>query len=113
MAILALVSDLVFEAKIRATAQQLNVGVRTARTPEEALAAVADAAALIVDLNVERGDPVELVRQVRAARPGMPIVCFFPHVQTGLKRAAQAAGADDVLPRSIFTESLSAILRRL
>jgi CheY-like chemotaxis protein len=40
----------------------------------------------------------------------IPIVAFYPHVETERRDAARAAGADQVLPRSAFTVRLASLL---
>jgi len=40
----------------------------------------------------------------------IPLIGFFSHVQTDLQRAAEDAGFDRVMPRSLFTKNLAAIL---
>jgi hypothetical protein len=38
------------------------------------------------------------------------VVGFLSHVQTDLAAQARAAGCDEVMPRSAFTQNLAAIL---
>ena len=40
----------------------------------------------------------------------VPLVGFFSHVQTALRRRAEEAGYDRVMPRSAFTKHLAEIL---
>jgi CheY-like chemotaxis protein len=89
------------------------VDVRVVRTADAALAAIPDAAALIVDLNAAEPPPLELIRRAKSARPKMPIVAFLSHVQVELGGQAEAAGADQVLARSKFTERLPELLTSL
>lgn len=116
--ILAVVSDLFFDAKITATARVVGVEVVAVRTIDAAAARLADARAaavtgLIVDLSLPAGDPIGFVRAVKASTPGVRVVAFLPHVEADRRRAAKEAGADEVLPRSRFSETLGAILGRL
>ncbi|GMU81792.1 MAG: hypothetical protein AMXMBFR47_16630 [Planctomycetota bacterium] len=113
--ILAVVSDLFFDAKITATARVVGVEVVAVRTIDAAAARLADAAVtgLIVDLSLPAGDPIGFVRAVKASTPGVRVVAFLPHVEADRRRAAKEAGADEVLPRSRFSETLGAILGRL
>ncbi|MCC6359712.1 MAG: response regulator transcription factor [Phycisphaerales bacterium] len=115
--ILAVVSDLFFDAKITATARVVGVEVVAVRTIDAAAARLADAGAavtgLIVDLSLPGGDPIGFVRAVKASTPGVRVVAFLPHVEADRRRAAKEAGADEVLPRSKFSEALAAILGRL
>lgn len=111
--ILALVSDLFFDAKITATGKAVGVDVVAVRTTDAAAAKLADAVGLIVDLSLPIGDPIEFVRTVNAAHPSLRIVAFLPHVEADRRRLAKEAGAHEVLPRSKFAETLGEILCRL
>jgi DNA-binding NarL/FixJ family response regulator len=82
----ALVSDLMDRSKI------------SAAIPGVAFSLDASAEVVIVDL--ARGP--QLVAEIRAETPGIRIVCYGPHVDDDAAAAAQAAGADVVLPRSRF-----------
>ncbi|MCU1342143.1 MAG: hypothetical protein JWN92_1566, partial [Candidatus Acidoferrum typicum] len=50
---------------------------------------------------------------IQANAPGNPrrVIAFLSHVQTELAERARAAGCQDVMPRSKFTQNLAAILR--
>ena len=109
----ALVSDLIFQTKITATAEQLGIAVRVLRASDGIAESVADACGLIVDLNLSTGDALDALRQARSALPALPVVAYCAHVQTDLAAAARAAGADEVMPKSAFTEQLPEVLRRL
>lgn len=111
--ILALVSDLFFDAKITATARALGVDVTTVRTIDAAAAQLDAATGLIVDLSLPTGDPLAFLRAVKTQQPGLHIVAFLPHVESERRRLARQAGADEVLPRSTFAETLPALLGRL
>lgn len=120
MHVTALVADLIFESKITATAKHVGVDVRIARTPADILNALSDASesqnglgGLIVDLNVATGDALDLIRQIKADHPALPIVAYLSHVQVELADNARQAGADRVLPKSDFTARLPEILTDL
>lgn len=111
--VLALVDDLLFVSKIAETARHLGVEVRTVGSGA-GLVAEAQAAApalVIADLNA-RGGAIEAVGALRAAGCAAPVVGFLSHVQANLAERAQAAGFDQVLPRSKFTQQLPQILAR-
>jgi CheY-like chemotaxis protein len=114
--ILALVDDLMFTSKIRATAKPLGVSVVFARSRESALAEVAKArpALVILDLNATRIDPLAIVAAMKAdaALADIPSVGFVSHVQTGLIEQARQAGVSEVMARSAFTMQLPDILVR-
>jgi DNA-binding NarL/FixJ family response regulator len=66
-------------------------------------------ALVIVDLNA-RSAPIEAIAGLRSAGCAAPVIAFLSHVQVELAARAQAAGCDQVLPRSKFTQQLAAIL---
>jgi DNA-binding NarL/FixJ family response regulator len=76
-------------------------------------AGLATAGALVIDLQAEGDDPLTLVQHARVARPDLPILGFFPHVESTLRKQAVAAGVDPVLPRSKFAAELPELLRAL
>jgi CheY-like chemotaxis protein len=112
--IIAVVDDLFFASKIRGTAEALGVPVRFARSVQEMIAAarLEQPSMVICDLHSQRVDPIELARELKADDQlcSIPLLGFFSHVQTELQREAEAAGFDQVLPRSAFTKNLGRIL---
>ncbi len=88
--VVALMDDLFFQMKLAETAKHLGVEVKVAATPE-ALQAL-------------------LEPPLRADKNGVRVVAFLSHVQTDLAAQARAAGCDEVMPRSAFTQNLAAIL---
>lgn len=110
---MAFVSDLLFESKLTATAAAVGVDCRCVRDAAAAEPLVAGASGFLVDMTLDAADIGELIRTLKAARPEATVIAFFPHVRTDLKQAAQAAGADRVLPRSKFAELLPELLKRL
>lgn len=111
--ILIYVPDFIFRSRIVATAEQLGVAVQPAGTRAGFEAGLATAGALVIDLQAEGDDPLALVRHARTARPDLPILGFFPHVESALRKQAVAAGVDPVLPRSKFAAELPDLLRAL
>ncbi len=111
--IVAVVSDLIFESKISATAGVVGAAVRVVRSLAAAEALEPGAAALIIDMNLPAGDPLAYVRGLRERRPRLPVVAFVSHVQTELIRATRAAGVTNVLAKSAFTTQLADLLREL
>lgn len=108
--VVALMDDLFFQMKLAETAKQLGVEVKVATNADALLALLEPAPKLvIVDLNA-RCQPVQAVERVRAGKNGVRVVGFLSHVQTELASQALAAGCDEVMPRSSFTQKLAAIL---
>lgn len=111
---IVLVDDLFFQAKLFETAKQTGVTLQTVATGEQLVTAAAanPAALIIVDLNARQGalDAIERLGQNTANNPRR-MIAFLSHVQTDLAEKARAAGCQDVMPRSKFTQNLAAILR--
>ena len=117
--VLAAVADLIFTAKISAAAKQANCAVQFLQNEDRILAALQAAPGdvtplLIVDLNHSTLNSVSLVSKVKTtpATARVPVLAYLSHVQTQLKRAAEQAGCDLVLPRSVFSQNIHEILRR-
>jgi PleD family two-component response regulator len=112
--VLAAVEDIFFAAKIRAAAEAAGVEVAFPRSDRAFNESAAnDAPALVVcDLQSQRHDPFALAAAFKSDErlKGVPLVGFFSHVETELKRRAEAAGFDHVLPRSAFSQRLPDIL---
>lgn len=108
--VLVVVTDFVFATRIAATAEMDQLAVRIIRSPEETLAMVAEAERVIIDANHAGGDPLQLIRDIKARQPDLPVTVYLSHVQRELADNSTAAGADMVLPRSTFTERLREVL---
>jgi DNA-binding NarL/FixJ family response regulator len=102
--------DLFFQMKLAETAKHLGMEVKVATTPE-ALQSLLEPPPklLIVDLNA-RSQPIATIQRLRADKNEVRVVGFLSHVQTDLAAEARAAGCDEVMPRSAFTQNLAAIL---
>jgi CheY-like chemotaxis protein len=108
--VIALMDDLFFQMKLAETAKQLGVDVKVATNGEALMALMESAPKLvIIDLNA-RSQPLLTIEKLRQVRKDIRVVGFLSHVQTELAAQAQAAGCDEVLPRSSFTQNLAAIL---
>ena len=113
--ILAAVDDMFFAAKIRATAEALDVRIRFFRRLEDLLAAASEETPrlILVDLHNEKIDPMALARELKSneSLPAIPLLGFFSHVQSDLQREAVAAGYDKVIPRSVFARDLPDLIK--
>ena len=113
--VIAAVDDIFFKVKIGTTAELIGVEVDFVRSTEAVIeSAKKDAPALIIiDLHSSRYDFVQLAEQLKGddELTAVPIVGFFSHVETELKRRAEHSGIDRVLPRSAFTKRLPDILQ--
>ena len=112
--VIAIVDDLFFASKIRGTAEALDVAVSFPRHADGVREVIQrnSPALIICDLHSEKFDVLELAKTLKAdaATREIPLIGFFSHVQTDLKDAAEGAGFDRVMPRSLFTKNLAAIL---
>ena len=116
--ILAVVQDIFFAAKITAAAKRAGVEVSYVVDERELLGAEPPPQMIIVDLNNtnlnKQGlNPVELIGKLKAdpATREVRVIGFLSHVQGDLKREAELAGCDLVLPRSVFSQNLEDLLR--
>jgi|SRR5712664_105121 DNA-binding NarL/FixJ family response regulator len=108
--VVALMDDLFFQMKLAETAKQLGVEVKVATNGEAFMGLMASEPRLvIVDLNA-RSQPIQAIEKLRQTRKDVRVVGFLSHVQRELAAEAQAAGCDEVMPRSSFTQNLAAIL---
>jgi DNA-binding NarL/FixJ family response regulator len=102
--------DLFFQMKLAETARHLGVEVKVAANADALSALLTPPPKLvIVDLNA-RSQPLQAIARVRAEQNAVRVVAFLSHVQTELAAQARAAGCDEVMPRSSFTQNLAAIL---
>jgi CheY-like chemotaxis protein len=115
-AIVALVDDLFFLAKIRETAKAIGVTVLpvdTRRGPGALAESKPDA--ILLDLNARSISPSDWIHGLKSdpVTFSIPIVGFVSHVQKQLISEARAAGCDSVMARSAFTRELPELLRGL
>ena len=114
--ILALVDDLFFSAKLAEGAKQAGVTLKTVGTRQAVLENLKEGsvAVLIFDLDCGSTDAVELIGSLKAdpdAQPLPPMVAFVRHTHVDRIRQAEAAGCDQILPRSSFFKDLPGLLR--
>jgi CheY-like chemotaxis protein len=112
--VLAAVDDMLFAAKIRATAEQLNVEVNFVRSCDALLASAQETKPdlIIMDLQSQKFDAVALGKELkaRADLQKITLLGFYSHVLAELHRSAIEAGFDGVVPRSLFSRDLAKIL---
>jgi CheY-like chemotaxis protein len=115
-AVMAVVTDLFFKSKINEAAKQSGLEVAYARDRAGALGLARQSRPplIIVDLNAADGDPLGLIRDLKADAElrAVPLVAFVAHVDAGLQAEARAAGCDRVMARSIFFKNLTALLEQ-
>ena len=108
--ILAIVDDLLFRGKLEATAAHLGVPLTIATDAGQALRNGEPWSRVLIDLNLSRGDSLAIVRDLRAAHPGVSLIGYCSHVQQHLQQQALEAGCTTVLARSAFVQQLPALL---
>lgn len=114
--LVAVCGDLFFGVKIQDAAKRAGLQARFVKTREAALdAARQSPALLVVDLDDRQFDTVALIAALKAdaALRGMPVIGFLSHVHEDLRRRAELAGCDLILPRSQFAEGVVELLGRL
>jgi len=112
--VVAVVDDMFFVSKIRATGKALGMIVKFPRTADAFRATVSDDTPhlIIVDLHNEKMNAFDLATEVKTDErlKNVPLLGFFSHVQVELQRRAGEAGYDEILPRSLFARDLANIL---
>lgn len=104
--VLALGFDLFFRPKLTQAGQAAGVTVRHA-SPQDAARLAQDAARVVADVSAPGVE--EALRAVRAARPDVPILACYPHVETHRADAVRALGGVAVT-RGAFTSRLDEAL---
>lgn len=107
--VLAVVSDLMFTVKILDAAKRAGAQAIFVASHQRALDKLQDKPALVIlDLNFDLAQPIDLIAPIKAA--GVPTLGYLSHVQTELKRKAEEAGCDTIVPRSTFSQKLPELL---
>jgi hypothetical protein len=107
--VLAVIPDLFFATKVAATARSVGAALELA-APERAADELRRSQPALVLIDLHAPGAVELVAALKSAAPSVPVVGFYSHVETALRRDALAAGADAALPRSQFVQKLAGLL---
>lgn len=100
-AIVGLVLDLMFAARIRGVAP----GAALARTPRALWEAVGPGTRLVL-VDLQAPGAMEALEGLSARSEGVRVVAWGPHVMEETLAAARAAGADAVMPRGAFVKAL-------
>ena len=112
--VLCLVDDLLFSIKISTAAKALAAPIFFERSPDTALDRVREKqpSLVIFDLNSAKLRPLEIIAQMKAdpVLKAIRTLGYVSHVQTDVIAAARAAGIDDVMARSAFSDRLGQIL---
>ena len=113
-AIIAVVDDMFFAAKIRAVAEAVGAEISFPRSKEVLIQKARETKPrlIVVDLHNQKFDSNALASELKSDEQlrDIRILGFFSHIQTELQRNAMAAGFDQVIPRSVFARDLPTIL---
>ena len=110
--LVVVINDLIFETKIRSTAEALGVRVTILRSTSLLVGELdrLRPSLLVVDLNTAGADAVQAVA-TGCTHPSKPhVIAYVSHVDEDLARRAAAAGAQQVMPRSRFNTELPRLL---
>ena len=114
--ILCVVDDLIFSVKISTAAKALGVDIFFERNSEMVLPRIREKqpSLVILDLNGTKLRPMDVIAAMKSDQELRPIrtLGYVSHVQTDVIDAARAAGIDEVLARSAFSDRLGEILTR-
>ena len=112
--VLAIVDDMFFASKIRATAEAVGVEIGFPRSVEKLIEKAREVkpSLVVVDLHNTKVDPLTVSRELKSNEDlrDVKLLGFFSHVHTDLHENALAAGFDQVIPRSVFARDLGQIL---
>jgi CheY-like chemotaxis protein len=112
--VLCVVEDLIFSIKISTAAKALGVDIYFERKAEMVVPRIRETrpSLVIFDLNSAKLQPMEAIAAMKAdpVLKGIPTLGYVSHVQTDTIAAARAAGIDQVLARSAFSDRLGEIL---
>lgn len=112
--VLCAVDDLIFSVKIKTAAAGVGAPVFFERNPEMVVTRIREKlpSLVIFDLSSATMRPLDLIAALKAD-PDLRAVRtlgYVSHVQTDVIAAARAAGVDEVLARSAFSDRLGDIL---
>ena len=114
--IVCVVDDLIFSIKISTAARRLGVETYFERSKDNVLQTVRgkEPALVIFDLNSSRLAPMDAIAAMKAdpALRSIRTLGYVSHVDSDTIDRARAAGIDQVLARSAFSEKLGEILTR-
>lgn len=114
--IIAVVDDLFFSSKFREAAKTLDIDVEFVKNTDGLKEKISSEkpSLIIFDLNSRGGSPLEIIKSIKSTSElkQIPVIGFLSHVQIELRKEADRAGCDLVIPRSRFSKDLQEILRK-
>jgi DNA-binding response OmpR family regulator len=109
-----LCADLMFGSRLEEALTAAGHDVERFDGEDMARAAADHSDALVLDLDAEEFDGATLVESMRMGREleGVATVGFFPHVAQEVRRRADEAGVDVVVPRSRIARDAAGVLEQ-
>ena len=113
--VLALVPDLLFGSKVQAMLEAAGHDVEMALSETDVWDQIAGTDVLVVDLTTEDIDGAGLLDTLRAGGEAGPVkaLAFYSHVDVEVRRQAEDAGFDLVVPRSRMAREGAALVQSL
>jgi DNA-binding NarL/FixJ family response regulator len=112
--IVCVVDDLIFSIKISTAAKRLGVDMYFERAKDKVMQTIRDKqpSLVIFDLNSHRLAPMDAITAMKAdaALQAIRTLGYVSHVDSDTIERARAAGIDQVLARSAFSDRLGEIL---
>jgi DNA-binding NarL/FixJ family response regulator len=109
--VVALIDDLFFAVQVRDEARRAGLGFISAKDAAQALALAGEGPSVVViDLELGRVAPLELIRDIKAAAPGTRLLGYLAHEQVDLRQRALAAGCDAAVPKAAFARTLRQVV---
>ncbi|HZY47874.1 MAG TPA: hypothetical protein VFE96_08780 [Candidatus Bathyarchaeia archaeon] len=114
MRILAAISDLFVQSRIIELARKLGVKVNFVSSQNDLIREIGQESPslVILDLASSEYDPFTYVKLLRTGSSSPKILAVFPHIRTDLKRRAEEAMIDYIVPNSAFLRKLTHILEQ-
>ena len=114
--VLALVPDLLFGSKVKAMLEAAGHDVELAQSETDVWDQIAGSDVLVVDLTTDEVDGAKLLDTLRSggeAGGRLRTLAFYSHVDVDVKRQADEAGFDLVVPRSRMAREGADLVGRL
>jgi CheY-like chemotaxis protein len=111
----ALVPDLLFGSKVKAMLEAAGHEVEMAASETDVWDQVAGTDVLVVDLTTDDIDGAKLLDTLRTGGEAQELkaLAFYSHVDVEVRREAEAAGFDLVVPRSRMAREGAALVQSL
>lgn len=109
--VVAFVPDLLFGSNVLGALGAAGQDAVLVSDPDGLRRELPGAQAVIVDLTTDPGARIELIRAT--PHPGVKTLAFYSHVEADVRKQAEEAGFDLVVPRSRMAREGAALVTRL